>query len=66
MSELCVTVTLWPAMATAAERAGPLLAATVSVTLPAPAPKSGVTVIQLTGLPAVHWHDPLPDTVTIA
>ena len=52
-----MTVTVWPAIVSVPERAGPLLAATAIVTVPLPLPLAPEAIeIQETLLAAVHAH----------
>jgi hypothetical protein len=52
----CVTVTALPAIVSVPVRDGPDVGATLSVTVPGPAPAAGATVIQSALLEAVHGH----------
>lgn len=60
----CVTVTALPAIVTVPVRDGPDVGATLSVTVPAPMPVAGATVIQSALLEAVHGHPAPLATVT--
>ena len=61
----CVTVKTCPAMVAVPVRDGPLVGATVTVTLPVPDPPAGPTEIQSALLAAVHGQPALDVMATL-